>query len=132
MVSDIGFLYSCIFLSRIVFFSSDVNECELQTDECNHHCINTEGSYNCKCNIGYLLQDNRRTCVKCKLLHTSPLQLLLILILNQIFWNLCIIRIQPALTIINLQQTYFVNSQFLLIQVINLFHCLYLISLQPL
>lgn len=42
----------------------DVNECELQTDECNHHCINTEGSYNCKCNIGYLLQDNRRTCVK--------------------------------------------------------------------
>ena len=33
----------------------DVNECLLETDECdtNANCTNTEGSYNCTCNLGY-------------------------------------------------------------------------------
>ena len=36
--------------------SADVNECSLQTDNCssNAYCTDTEGSYNCTCNFGYI------------------------------------------------------------------------------
>ena len=38
-----------------MLLSLDVNECLLETDECdaNAICTNTEGSYNCTCNSGY-------------------------------------------------------------------------------
>lgn len=37
-------------------FFADVNECELNSDNCdpmNGMCTNTEGSFNCTCNAGY-------------------------------------------------------------------------------
>ena len=39
----------------IHFFVSDVNECELDTDDCdeNAECTDTIGSFNCTCNFGY-------------------------------------------------------------------------------
>lgn len=33
----------------LMFFSSDINECE-PTSDCMHQCNNTEGSYHCYCN----------------------------------------------------------------------------------
>lgn len=36
---------------------SDIDECE-RADTCDHHCINTNGSYMCECNAGFkLFQD---------------------------------------------------------------------------
>lgn len=43
----------------------DINECEAATADCDHICINTDGGYNCECEIGYALHDkDRRTCQK--------------------------------------------------------------------
>ena len=39
----------------IIFATSDINECELDVDQCatNATCSNTEGSYECSCNTGF-------------------------------------------------------------------------------
>ena len=55
----------------IVLFFIDIDECMLDTDECsaNSSCVDTEGSYNCTCDVGYVLQDDLRTCLrKCDVL----------------------------------------------------------------
>ena len=40
----------------------DVNECEMLNGGCQHQCRNTNGSYLCQCNDGFLLNGNGRTC----------------------------------------------------------------------
>ena len=45
-------LYSCPL--------TDVNECEVQPVICDpqrEFCLNTEGSFDCKCRLGYVLSD---------------------------------------------------------------------------
>ena len=39
----------------------DINECA-RDHGCNHTCINTEGSYNCICDDGYMLHLDERNC----------------------------------------------------------------------
>ena len=43
-----------VFLS-LLHYAVDVDECQSETDNCstNAHCINTAGSYTCKCKTGY-------------------------------------------------------------------------------
>ena len=43
-------------------FSTDIDECAEQLDECQQICNNTIGSYVCDCRIGYALNDDGRTC----------------------------------------------------------------------
>ena len=31
----------------------DIDECALNTDNCEHNCVNTVGSYTCSCKSGY-------------------------------------------------------------------------------
>ena len=40
----------------------DVNECETGDHNCTQTCINTLGSFKCKCRAGYSLQDDGVTC----------------------------------------------------------------------
>ena len=40
----------------------DENECQNSNGGCKHHCINTDGSYVCKCNKGFFLDGNGKTC----------------------------------------------------------------------
>ena len=44
--------------------SSDIDECALEEDDCdrNAFCNNTEGSYTCKCNAGYMGEGRNGTC----------------------------------------------------------------------
>lgn len=61
MVRGIGRFYHRIYsiLAKYlpsVHYFSDINECLLKEDYCEHHCINTDGSYICKCNEGYMLE----------------------------------------------------------------------------
>ncbi|CAH8444493.1 unnamed protein product [Dicrocoelium dendriticum] len=42
----------------------DVDECTIGKDQCEHHCVNTPGSYYCVCEVGYLLDPvNRVRCL---------------------------------------------------------------------
>lgn len=34
-------------------YTSDIDECELGTSDCNQICHNTDGSYECDCNTGF-------------------------------------------------------------------------------
>jgi len=43
---------------------TDVDECTDSEGACHHLCINTEGSYECACNVGYTLLPDHRNCVK--------------------------------------------------------------------
>ena len=42
---------------------TDINECDKHTDDCHHNatCFNTDGSYTCACNPGYI-GDGRTNC----------------------------------------------------------------------
>ena len=51
-----SFYYSCY------LFNSDVDECEEDTDGCSQTCTNTNGSFICGCNSGFLLDVNGATC----------------------------------------------------------------------
>ena len=41
---------------------TDINECDEGTDVCAQNCIDTEGSYNCSCGIGYTLATDELGC----------------------------------------------------------------------
>ena len=52
-----------IFFLYIYFVSCvDVDECNLDNGECDHTCTNTDGSFFCSCDAGYLLTEDGRIC----------------------------------------------------------------------
>ena len=44
-------------------FYSDVDECASGNGGCNQNCVNNDGSYECTCNTGYVLDTDQRTCI---------------------------------------------------------------------
>ena len=54
-------MYTCNRLS-LIYTSLDVDECAIANGECEHECINTEGSFYCDCRGGHMLESNNRTC----------------------------------------------------------------------
>ena len=42
-------------------FVVDIDEC-MEYNDCHQNCTNTEGSYKCSCDLGFVLTDNNRTC----------------------------------------------------------------------
>ena len=42
---------------------SDINECGLDTDDCDQLCVNELGSYHCECYTGYFRDNNLSSCV---------------------------------------------------------------------
>ena len=41
---------------------SDIDECAAENGGCDQLCVNTDGSHDCKCNAGYTLAANKKTC----------------------------------------------------------------------
>lgn len=54
---------------------ADINECEQPgTSMCHQECVNTVGSFLCRCRRGYILAPDRRSCVpvhNCEMLTSS-------------------------------------------------------------
>ena len=57
----VGFL-DCYLIRFVNTVYLDINECEMLNGGCQHQCKNTNGSYLCQCNDGFLLNGNGRTC----------------------------------------------------------------------
>ena len=36
---------------------TDIDECAYNSGQCDHSCVDTNGSYNCTCNFGYSLYE---------------------------------------------------------------------------
>lgn len=45
----------------------DINECTSGVAGCSQGCDNKDGGFNCECEFGYTLDDDRKTCVVGKL-----------------------------------------------------------------
>ncbi|XP_013411664.1 multiple epidermal growth factor-like domains protein 6 [Lingula anatina] len=45
--------------------SEDINECEENNGNCDHACVNEEGSHRCQCRTGFRLLENGRSCGEC-------------------------------------------------------------------
>ena len=43
---------------RFYLIVVDIDECQTNTDFCEHICVNTVSSYYCECNEGYELVDD--------------------------------------------------------------------------
>ena len=40
----------------------EINECSLNTDDCQQECININGGFRCDCFDGYTLNSDLKTC----------------------------------------------------------------------
>jgi hypothetical protein len=52
----------CIKTPMIHFICTDVDECSLRRDLCQHNCTNTRGGYFCSCPPGYRLDADGFSC----------------------------------------------------------------------
>ena len=43
-------------------FSIDIDECDTNNGGCEHICSNTIGTFECYCDSGYRLEENRMNC----------------------------------------------------------------------
>ena len=50
------------FYVRISLLPTDIDECTDETDNCEQTCMNTNGSFVCGCNPGYMLDGIGRNC----------------------------------------------------------------------
>ena len=50
------------FHNSIICFNPDVNECDVDNGGCSQICTNTNRSFTCECNDGYLLDSDGTTC----------------------------------------------------------------------
>lgn len=46
----------------MIFKILDINECTTELSECEQNCINTDGSFRCDCNHGYILGSDESSC----------------------------------------------------------------------
>ena len=50
-----------------MYSTTDINECEEFNGNCEHNCTNTNGSYDCSCDEGYVLNEDGYNCTKSSL-----------------------------------------------------------------
>ena len=47
---------------NITSISIDINECSVNNGGCAQNCINTNGSYHCECNVGFVSVNDGTQC----------------------------------------------------------------------
>ena len=55
MHNNTGLYTGNMIFTQVLFYSSDIDECELGTHTCNSNasCADTDGSFNCTCGEGF-------------------------------------------------------------------------------
>lgn len=62
-----------LMLTLTHFTLPDINECEVEPNICQFGtCTNTPGSFQCTCQPGFVLSDNKRRCYGIHLTRSSP------------------------------------------------------------
>ena len=59
-------VYCVFFCCYFYFHIPDINECDTDNGGCDHNCTDSIGSYNCSCDIGYILATDNHGCGKSK------------------------------------------------------------------
>ena len=54
--------YLLMSMHTLISILPDINECRQETDNCNHTCTNTIGSFVCGCSSGFHLDNDQTTC----------------------------------------------------------------------
>lgn len=54
---------SSVSIKIVLYFPLDVDECALRNGGCDHICKNKQGSFECRCKVGYKLTSDRKTCI---------------------------------------------------------------------
>lgn len=52
----------CEGFNECLFIILDINECDKSNGGCDHKCNNTDGSFNCYCNNGFVLDSDNIGC----------------------------------------------------------------------
>ena len=60
-----------IFLTSVLFYRADIDECSRGSHGCHHNCRNVPGSYFCSCRRGFRLSNDLKTCVGMERFHYS-------------------------------------------------------------
>ncbi len=47
---------------HLIFYFTDINECNINNGDCEHTCTNTDGTFSCSCITGYELDSNGFNC----------------------------------------------------------------------
>ena len=55
--------YYASYIVFIIFFYEDINECLSNNGGCSEICDNTDGSFQCSCNMGSTLADDGFSCI---------------------------------------------------------------------
>ena len=50
------------YCKMILWSDEDVDECDQDNGSCEQQCVNSVGSYECRCGDGFALRDDARTC----------------------------------------------------------------------
>lgn len=82
----------CIFVLvvTVIIFSSDIDECSQTPSICDHHCINNNGSFECGCRNGYMLDADLRTCTGMCCMCPKDCQLIHIVFSNWYIIKVCL------------------------------------------
>lgn len=50
-------------LNCVFFILLDIDECIVETSGCEHYCVNTLGTYECFCRLGFRLDQDQHSCI---------------------------------------------------------------------
>ena len=62
-----------IYIHIVYFTFTDINECAESNGGCSHNCNNTEGSFECSCRDGYILDGDGKNCSGTGMIHACTL-----------------------------------------------------------
>ena len=61
----VGFIFTIVnnyIINNNNIVLPDINECQTSNGGCQHICVNTPGSQQCRCRTGHILSSNGKTC----------------------------------------------------------------------